>query len=325
MSASSMLAEHANRHGLELQRLETALEWQVSHWSGEMTDQDLREWAAWLASHSGNQHAWHEVERLAGRLELVPAELGRKSLKRPSSINRRQVLALLGLAGAGVMVARAGWVQRTIADCHCGPGEQRDLSLPGGGELRVNTASAVNLHQGMIEVFPGSEIALDTRSASQASLFVEMAGLRLQAGKSHSVLRDYGGQLRVSLLAGEVALLSGHAAAPMILHEGEEVLLSPGGLQRRPLDSAAVLAWTRGVLLADRMSMGDFLAELGRYRRGFLYCDDAVKHLIVSGAYPVNDTDFALQSLAQALPVVVHYRTPWLVHVSHAEKNLAAV
>ena len=65
MSASSMLAEHANRHGLELQRLETALEWQVSHWSGDMSDQDLKEWAAWLASHSGNQHAWHEVERLS--------------------------------------------------------------------------------------------------------------------------------------------------------------------------------------------------------------------------------------------------------------------
>ena len=178
-----------------------------------------------------------------------------------------------------------------------------------------------------LRVLPGSEIALDRRGTGGGPLRLEMAEMALDAADSHVVLRDHGERLAVSVLAGRVRVLSGPGAiaaeAAMgrvpqaaTLLGGEAAWLSADGVRRVPLDRAAALDWTRGVLRADRLPLRDFLAELGRYRHGLLYCDDAVAERVVSGAFRVPDTDYALQSLAQALPVAVHYRTPWLVRVS---------
>ncbi len=316
---SHSLGRYAHRHGLEPARLEAALDWQVSLWSGDPDEGLRRDWAAWLAAHPGNQRAWAQVERLAGRLGEVPADVGRHSLaRRGPRLGRRQVLGALALLGVGALTARGGWVQRSLADCRVGPGEQRRLTLPDGSGLMLNTASAVNLaFQGerRIRALPGSELALDSRGRGGAPLRVQMAETRLDAADSRIVLRDHGERLALSVLAGRVRVLSGPGAT---LVGGEAAWLSADGLQRFPLDRGAALDWTRGVLRADRQPLGDFLAELGRYRHGLLYCDDAVAGLVVSGAFSVPDTDYALESLAQALPIAVHYRTPWLVRVSAA-------
>ena len=63
-------------------------------------------------------------------------------------------------------------------------------------------------------------------------------------------------------------------------------------------------------------TLADFLREVARYRTGVLRCDPAVADLIVSGVYPIKDTDAILQSLARALPVQVHSVTPYWVTVS---------
>ncbi|MFP1682800.1 DUF4880 domain-containing protein [Alloalcanivorax sp. C16-1] len=329
--ASHSLSRYAHRHGLDPARLEAALDWQVSLWSGDPDESLRRDWAAWLAAHPDNQRAWAQVERLAGRLGEVPQDVGRHSLaRRGPRLGRRQVLGALALLGVGALTARGGWVQRSLADCRVGPGEQRRLTLPDGSGLMLNTASAVNLaFQGerRIRALPGSEIALDSRGAGGTPLWIEMAEVRLGAADSQVVLRDYGERLGVSVLAGRVSVLSGPGALRSIAAEpplvttlagGQAAWLSADGVRRFPLDRDAALDWTRGVLRADRQPLGTFLAELGRYRHGLLYCDDAVAGLVVSGAFSVRDTDYTLESLAQALPIAVHYRTPWLVRVSAA-------
>ena len=317
--ASHSLGRYAHRHGLETARLEAALDWQVSLWSGDPDEGLRRDWAAWLAAHPGNQRAWAQVERLAGRLGEVPQDVGRHSLaRRGPHLGRRQVLGALALLGVGALTARGGWVQRSLADCRVGPGEQRRLTLPDGSGLMLNTASAVNLAfngERRLRVLPGSEVALDSRRAVAGPLRVEMAEGRLDVSHGQVVLRDYGERLAVSVLAGRVSSVGAAAAT---LGAGEAAWLSADGLQRFPLERDAALDWTRGVLRADRQPLGEFLAELGRYRHGLLYCDDGVAGLVVSGAFSVPDTDYALESLAQALPIAVHYRTPWLVRVSAA-------
>lgn len=62
-------------------------------------------------------------------------------------------------------------------------------------------------------------------------------------------------------------------------------------------------AWTDGMLVAVDMRLDAFLAELSRYRRGYLRCDPAVAALRVSGTYPLGDVDAILAVLPHALPV----------------------
>lgn len=318
------LVDFAARHGLEPARLQAALDWQVSLWSGEMGAHERRAWAAWLSADARNQQAWTEVERLAGRLGDLPSDVARHSLKRPARISRRQALGLVGLAGAGALVSRSDWTAHALADCRSGPGEQRSLTLPDGSGLMLNTASAVNLDfagDRRLRVLAGSEVALDRRRVSAGPLRIEMARTRLDAAAGHIVLRDHGERLQVSVLAGDLRVFPRRGGTET-LEGGDAAWVTAAGVHRYPLQADHALDWTRGVLRADRQPLDAFLAELGRYRHGFLYCDDAVASLVVSGAFRIDDTDFALQSLAQALPVAVHYRTPWLVRVGPLPKKI---
>ena len=78
------------------------------------------------------------------------------------------------------------------------------------------------------------------------------------------------------------------------------------------------MAWRNGLMLAERMPLRQFLGELGRYRVGQIVCDEGVAGLLVSGVFPVSDTDHALESLAGALPVQLSYITRFRVRVSAA-------
>ncbi|KAG1069902.1 hypothetical protein G6F40_017608 [Rhizopus arrhizus] len=63
------------------------------------------------------------------------------------------------------------------------------------------------------------------------------------------------------------------------------------------------------------MRLGDFIAELSRYRRGYLGCAPEVADLRIVGAYAVGDTDRVLAALAATLPVRVRATMPWWVVV----------
>jgi transmembrane sensor len=59
------------------------------------------------------------------------------------------------------------------------------------------------------------------------------------------------------------------------------------------------------MLMADKMRLADFVAELTRYRRGFVRCDPAIADLRISGAFPISDTQRTLNMLTQTYPVLV--------------------
>ncbi len=70
-----------------------------------------------------------------------------------------------------------------------------------------------------------------------------------------------------------------------------------------------------GMLVASRMKLSDFLAEMGRYRRGRLHCDAKVASLLISGSYPLADSERILDMLELALPVRVQRFTRYWVNV----------
>ena len=69
------------------------------------------------------------------------------------------------------------------------------------------------------------------------------------------------------------------------------------------------------MLVANEQRLDHFLAELGRYRTGWLRCDPAIAGLRISGAFALNDTDQALQALTTSLPVRIEETTRYWVTV----------
>ena len=74
-------------------------------------------------------------------------------------------------------------------------------------------------------------------------------------------------------------------------------------------------AWTRGMLVVDNARLGDVIAELARYRTGYLGVDKAVADLRITGSFPLHDTTLALNALLPTLPVQIEQHTPWWVTV----------
>ena len=64
--------------------------------------------------------------------------------------------------------------------------------------------------------------------------------------------------------------------------------------------------------------LGDFIAELSRYRRGVLRCAPSVASLRLSGAFRIDGTDTILENLSQSLPVSVRFVTRYWASVEAA-------
>ncbi|MNG23381.1 fec operon regulator FecR [compost metagenome] len=74
-------------------------------------------------------------------------------------------------------------------------------------------------------------------------------------------------------------------------------------------------AWTRDMLVADDWRLGDFIAQLQRYRSGHLGCDPAVAALRISGAFHLGNTDTVLDNLTSTLPVRIRRFSRYWVSV----------
>ncbi|MBH3540893.1 FecR family protein, partial [Pseudomonas aeruginosa] len=115
-----------------------------------------------------------------------------------------------------------------------------------------------------------------------------------------------------AVLAGRVELSPLHGRGRW-LESGESVRLGADGEARRLAFDGLPDAWTRGMLMADRMPLAEVLAELARYRRGVLRCDPQLARLAVSGAYPLLDLRRTLGMLQATYPLKVRGVTDYWI------------
>lgn len=301
------------------QTLRQAAEWFAILQDGEVAEGDRRRWEAWLAASPRHRDAWERVEAIQGELRGLPAAPARAALNGADAGRRRALKVLGGLAVA----APALWLARRhlpwetwTADYRTGVGEIREVRLADGTRLWLNTASALDvryspdtrrlrLHAGeaMLETAADARpLVLHTRRGSVRPVGTRF-GVRLgDAGDAVYVER---GAVRLQPAAGEAARLAAGRSARLTTSSVDGV---------RPLATGQD-AWTEGLLIADGERLGDLLAELARYHRGWLGWSDAVADLRVIGTYPVADTERVLAALEASLPVRVQWRTRWWARV----------
>lgn len=72
-------------------------------------------------------------------------------------------------------------------------------------------------------------------------------------------------------------------------------------------------AWTDGLLVARSMPLSVLVAQLGRYRAGYLACDERVAQLPISGVFSLRDTERSLDLLQKTWPLELRRRTRYWV------------
>ena len=306
--------------------LEQAVQWYTLLQSGSAGPQDHLGWQQWLQQATANQWAWAQIERLQQRLQGVPAAVAGRTLDLAGQArhnSRRSVLKGVALMLGGSSLGWLGVEQfengAWLADYHTQVGQRLPVALADGGQLMLNTDSAADVrydaHQRLIQLRRGEVMVTTAGDPAGRPFFVQTAHGRVQALGTRFSVRLLEGQTQVAVFEHQVRIAPLHGA-PLLLQPGQYSHFSATGAApvRQLADQQD--AWTQGLLVANEQRLDTLLAELGRYRSGWLRCDPAIAGLRVSGTFPVDDSDKALRAITSVLPVSIVRRTRYWVTVS---------
>lgn len=301
---------------------EQAVHWLMEMQQGALNPRQQAAWQHWLNAHSEHQRAWDHIQRVNQRLRGMPSPLAHAALNAPQSNSRRQALKLLLILGAGSAAAWGLRQQHILpplsADYRSPIGERRKVQLADGSQLQLNTGSAVDVHfdrqQRLIRVLEG-EILLTARAGDTPLRVLTGQGL-LSSQAARLNVRQFNDHTQLAVFDGNVEVMpNSYSGLPLTVEAGRQVNFTRKGWDTpRPTDANSG-AWADGMLVAAHMRLEDLLTELGRYRRGQLNCDPQVANLLLSGSYPLADSERILDLLEVSLPVKVRRFTRYWVTV----------
>jgi len=313
--------------GISASVVEQASAWLVKLWSGIATPEDYRECARWRAAHVDHERVWQQLQAFEQKLEVVPPEVASQTLRSTSPARRRVLKTLAGVLVGGAAtytVSRTSLWQRYAADYRTETGERRVLDLPDSTRVTANTASAVDVQydhrQRLVRLRTGEilvETATDRAPVSRPFAVSTSHGIVRALGTRFTVRQTDDPTSHVAVFEGAVEIQPQRNSSRVTrLEAGQQATFTARSVQdTKPVEEDSS-AWARGLLIVERLRLDEVLRELSRYRVGVLRCDPAVGHLLLTGVYPVADTDRALASIAQALPLRVVYQTRYWVTIT---------
>ena len=328
----SALAEPAAPAAIGEEVQQQAAEWLTVLMSDEASEAEHAAWQRWRGADPEHERAWQHIDAVSRRFNGLHRSAAAQALAgtQQQAVNgkRRQLLAWLGVAaGGGMLAAQTGtWdgVRALRADYRTATGERREVVLDDGSVLSLNTGSAVNVRfddkRRLIELLAGEILVSSGHGAgSAAPLVVATREGLVRALGTRFVVRQQDGYSTVEVFESAVEIRPRDSAgAPLLLAAGRGVAFSRHAPDAPHAIDAYADAWSRGQLIVDDVTLGDFLADLARYRPGVIDCAPAVAQLRLSGVFPLADTQRILNMLPNSLPVQVRSRTRYWVTVEPA-------
>lgn len=280
-----------------------AIHWLLVLQSGGSPAQ-REQWLAWRQAAEDHERAWQRIEEVNATLRTLPPALALRAMEAAPAPGRREFIkgmAVLGLLGGAGWVAQEQQTWRQwVAHYRTGVGERRSLHLAAGLQLELNTDTAVNHHPqaARLELVAGEALLVTDRPLR---LDTPQGWAELGAGRF--VVRDYADFSLVSALQGEARLHPARAGDTQVLPAGWCCRLYPYRLGDAMQVDDLSLAWLRGMLVADDLSLSAFLAEMARYCTARVSCSPTAAGLRVSGTYPLAEPEAVWAALVRTLPV----------------------
>jgi transmembrane sensor len=322
-----MMASESNQPDTIL--LTEAADWLVRMQSGSWTAAEqllLEQWQARSASHAA---AWARAQSVLHAFGRLPARAGHDVLDTLGRQDRRRALRRLGLTMLAAPVVWAGWRQLPwdswSADFSTATGERKTVTLPDGSQLALNTGSAVKVAfsagERRLHLVAGEILVTTAREHAPVyrPFIVQTPQASIRAlGTRFSVRLDDDDTL-VAVFEHAVEVRPHGGIDAVRLDAGQQARFGADGLRQSVGKAAPTLvSWQQGMLAVQDMPVGRFVAELARYRRGWLRCDPGIAGLRISGVFPLDDIDASLAMMARTLPVRVRQRTRYWLTVEPA-------
>lgn len=185
-------------------------------------------------------------------------------------------------------------------------GQQRDLTLPDGSRVTLDTASTLTVGRarGALALTLDGQAWFALRPG-QTLFEIHAGGRRFVTRAGSFDVRTDADQVRAYATTGSLTLVG----------DGSAVALAPGRLLavrgsdvviRAPRDPASITGWRDGQLRLDDVPLAEAVREFNRYRLRPIRLGDApVAALRVSGVFQTRDAPAFVNALAAGFPVRV--------------------
>lgn len=302
---------------------EQAVEWLIELQDESVSEEIQIAFQRWLDEQPSHQIAWRHIEATNGQIMNLSSPLGsaiaQASLQTTPDKTRRMLTKALIVCLFGGGAGLTGYRQHWLADARTSIGEQKRLILTDGTQLDLNTDSAVTLDfdlprrnlrliQGEILISTGTPgVQVDQLTVTTDNGTVTPMGTVF-------MLRQREDKTEVSVFEGAVKITP-HAGRPVTFRAGQRGDFTANTVSSPYTLTSTDRSWQQGILIAESMRLEDFIAQVNRYRTGIIRVDPSIRHLTLSGSYPLADTQMILNALESTLPVKINYRTRFFVTV----------
>ncbi|CAG9226724.1 conserved hypothetical protein [Paraburkholderia tropica] len=300
--------------GREAGSARSAIEWEVRLREGELDARELAAFEAWHREEA-NGRAWAALQarltrmRPGGAAERAAAA---EALRVPSAQRRKLLRAGFGglaLAFAGVALREGVHRLGLDADWQSAIGERRTVSLADGSRMTIDAGSRV--YRADRGAAGGDRVLRVSAGQVLVSMRPSHAGLVRSIETEHGAVRSEGGVLNVgriyrhsvvSVGKGEAVIVQPGRAALRVA-AGESFAFSADGARRLAQPFDLVSAWTRGIFVADNLSLDALVDVFNRYEPGVIRVTGGAREVRVSGVFLLDDIPRALTQVAESAPV----------------------
>ncbi|KWT65797.1 anti-FecI sigma factor, FecR [Hyphomicrobium sulfonivorans] len=269
---------------------------------------------AWVARSPQNAEAYEEVRALIGEARSAiltdPKLTALKPKKRSSARTKTAALAML-IGTATVAFYTLDGPIRMQADLMSGTGEMPIVALADGSTMQLNANSAVSFefgeHERIVHLLRG-EAYFEVAKDAKRPFTVETINTRARAlGTAFNVRLAADTRVIVTEHAVDVASLMSETPKVRV-SAGEEVVCCTNGRagKIRTVDPAVALAWRRGQLVVDNVTLQAVIDEIRRYFSGsIIIASDELAQRRVSGTFNIADPDKALNLIGASLGITI--------------------
>lgn len=308
--------------------VQQAIAWMVRLQSGNASPTAWDECRRWREAAPEHALAWERLQGIQGRfaaMPTVPAAFARQTMDAArKDMGRRKAMGLLAVAmgtGCTALLLRQPWSESALlADLRTGVGEVRRVELVDGSVLQMDTATAVDLRfdadkrrlvllKGRIVLTSGA----DAGAQHYRPLIVQTKHGQVRALGTRFQTQLQEGRTLVQVQSDAVELRPHGSSEVRVLRQGQQAWFDGSQVHDLQASDGDGDAWTDGVLVARSMPLSVFVQELGRYRTGYLACDERVAQLRISGVFSLKDTERSLDLLQKTWPIELRRRTRYWV------------
>ncbi|EOR07632.1 FecR family protein [Acinetobacter genomosp. 15BJ] len=309
------------------QILEQAIEWLIRMQESELSSDEIEQLQQWQLQSAVHQKVWEKALLLQTKFSDVPIDLVIPVVQKvsySSKQNYKKYLWLLAFVPLCSSLYFSSQQMQWFADYRSGTGDRKSITLPDGGIILLNAASAIDVEyteQQRTIILRKGEIWIETRHDQLNRPFV----VNTPQGSAQALGTKYMVKMTpeysmVTVTQGKVRVSAQKSKQNQIVEAEQQLSFNAHAIDKTKNYEESSIAWTKGFLMVNEMSLKEFVARLQPYQKGMIRTNTDVENIKISGTYPIDHLEKVYAMLAQTYDLKIkQYVGGYFTHIQAEE------